>query len=178
MTEFSHEIYKKNSIAIFNFKAEARKIESRRKKLGLKTFGDSMKNIWDSFSKIGRHVDRIDVIFDYNRKDTIKGLERQRRNDLTDDILMSITQTDQPLPLATEFHRFWASSENKIRLQKFFISCLVENYDGDKMVYLGGCHEDSLNKCYKLVNGTMFDVPALRNMTKRMIESFKKSLQI
>ena len=29
------------------------------------------------------------------------------------------------------------------------------------MVYLGGCHEDGLNKCYKLVNGTMFDVPSL-----------------
>ena len=37
----STEFYKANSIAIFDFMAEARKIESRRKKFGFKTFGDA-----------------------------------------------------------------------------------------------------------------------------------------
>ena len=139
--------------------AEARKIESRRKKFGLKTFGDAMKNIWESFLNIGGHVDRTDVIFDCYRKDTIKGLERQRRSEIA--IQISITNVDQPLPLASEFSRFWASMENKIRFQQFFISWIIENYDGDKLIYLGGCNVGCMDKCYKLVNRRIFDVPAL-----------------
>ena len=76
--------------------AEARKIESRRKKFGLKTFGDAMKNIWESFLNIGGHVDHIDVIFDCYRKETIKGLEIQRRSEIADAIQISKRRPTAP----------------------------------------------------------------------------------
>ena len=120
-----------------------------------------MQSIWESFLNIGRHVDRIDVIFDCYRKDTIKGLERQRRSEMADAIQVSITNVNRPLPLASEFSRFWASMKNKIRFQQFFISWITENYDGDKLIYLGGCNVGCMDRCYKLVNRKIFDVPAL-----------------
>ena len=142
--------------------AEARKIASRRKKFNLKTFGDEMHDLWNGFWNTGRNVDRMDIIFDCYRKDTIKGLERKRRGESVDAIRMSINNADQPLPLPSEFERFWCLPENKIKLQQFFIAWLVQNYDGDKTIYLGGCHNDGMEKCYHLQNGNLIEKPNLK----------------
>ena len=95
-------------------------------------------------------------------KDTIKGIERQSRSSSANSIRMTINNVSQPLPLASEFERFWSSSENKIGLQQFFISWLVDTYEDDKPVYLGGCHLNTKDSCYKLVNGEYVDVPSLK----------------
>ena len=151
-----------NSVAIIDFMAEARKIEARRKKFNLKTFGDAVDDIWKTCCRMGNHAKRIDVVFDCYAKDTIKGLERQRRSTSADSIRMTINNVNQPLPIASEFERFWSTSENKIGLQQFFITWLTENYKDEKPVYLGGCHVGSKDICYKLVNGELIDVPSLK----------------
>lgn len=160
--EFSRGPHDYISIAVIDFMAEARKIGSRRNKFNLKTFGDAVADIWKTCWNIGKHANRIDVVFDCYAKDTIKGLERQRRSSSADYIRMTINNVNQPLPIASEFERFWSSSENKVGLQQFFISWLVETYEDDKPVYLGGCHVDSKDSCYKLVNGEYIDVPSLK----------------
>ena len=133
--------------------AEARKIEARRKKFNLKTFGDAVDDMGKTCCRMGNHAKRIDVVFDCYAKDTIKGLERQRRSTSADSIRMTINNVNQPLPIASEFERFWSTSENKIGLQQFFITWLTENYKDEKPVCLGGCHGGSKVICYKLVNG-------------------------
>ena len=69
---------------------------------------------------------------------------------------------NQPLPLSSEFDTFWGSTENKVGLQQFFISWVVANYDGDIPVYLGGCHIDSKDFCYKVVKGEVINALRLK----------------
>ena len=73
---FKEESY---SVVLIDFMAEARKIEARRKKFNLKTFGDAVTDIWNSCWNHGKSAKRIDIVFDCYVNDTIKGLERQRR---------------------------------------------------------------------------------------------------
>ena len=72
------------SIVFIDFMARARKIESRRKKFGLKTFGDALLDIWNSFWNMAKYVNRIDIVFDCYRNDSIKAYERKRRSQSTD----------------------------------------------------------------------------------------------
>ena len=67
----------------------------------------------------------------------------------------------QTLPSASEFKRFWSLSENKVGLEQFLISWLIENYHREKPVYLGGCHINVVEKCFKLMNDTITDIPEL-----------------
>ena len=150
-----------NSILLIDFMAEARKIESRRKKFNLKTFGDVITDMWSRFSYMGQNCRRIDIVFDCYRNDSIKSLERQRRSQSLDAVRMTISNMTQPLPSASEFKRFWSMPENKVGLEQFFISWLIENYHGEKPVYLGGCHINAVEKCFKLMNGTTTDIPEL-----------------
>ena len=69
------------SILVIDFMAEARKIESRRKKFNLKTFGDVIDDLWQRVLHMGRQVSRMDIVFDCYRNDSIKALERQRRSE-------------------------------------------------------------------------------------------------
>ena len=62
--EFSSRQQNNNSIAVIDFMAEARKIESRRNKFNLKTFGDAVADIWKNCWNIGKHANRVDVVFD------------------------------------------------------------------------------------------------------------------
>ena len=86
--------------------AKARKIESRRKKFGIKTFGDALVDIWNSFWNMAKNVNSIDIVFDCYRNDSVKGYERKRRSQSTDALRTTVTSVDQPLPLETEFKRF------------------------------------------------------------------------
>ena len=154
---------KRTQLSLLILMAEARKIETRRKKFNLKTFGDAVLNIWETCCTTGKCVKRIDIVFDCYAKDSIKSLERERRSISADSMRMIIENIDQPLPIASEFARFWSSSENKIALQQFFITWLVQHHNDVIPVYLGGCHVADKNICYKLVNGKLTDVPALKS---------------
>ena len=83
------------------------------------------------------------------------------KEEVNQQIVQTVNCVDQPLPLTTEFKRFWSLAENKIDLQRLFISWIVNIYSKDKLLYLGGCHIDNIEKCYKLVNGTITNVPEL-----------------
>ena len=77
---------------------------------------------------MGRKVNRINIVFDCYRNDSIKALERQRRSETLDAVRMTVSNMKQPLPPTKEFERFWSLSENKIALEQFFITWLIENY--------------------------------------------------
>ena len=71
--------------------AQARKIDSIRKKYNLKTFGDAIQDIWSSCLQLTKHSHRVDIIFDGYLKESVKGLERQRRA-TNESVRTSITQ--------------------------------------------------------------------------------------
>ena len=150
------------SILVIDFMAEARKIGSRRKKFNLKTFGDVIDDLWQRVLHMGRQVDRIDIVFDCYRNDSVKALERHRRGLTSDAARITVSNMTQPLPPAKEFERLWSLSANKISLEQFFITWLMDNYDGEKPIYLGGCHLNDIDRCYKLANGDVTDIPALK----------------
>ena len=80
-----------------------------------------------------------------------------------------ITHLDKDLPNASkvnkqpsEFEKFWALTENKIGLQQYFISWIVETYKGNIPVYLGGCSSNDRNSASKIVDGHVSTVQSLR----------------
>ena len=91
---------------------------------------------------------------------SIKALERKRRAK-NESIRTPITHMDQPLPLSSEFSEFWASVENKINFQQYFISYVLENYKGLIPIYLGGSHDSGWNGCIWVLNGTSCLVQSL-----------------
>ena len=101
---------------------------------------------------------RIDIIFDCYKMDSIKSSGRQRRGESSDAVRMTTSKMAQPLPLASEFKQFWSLSINKIGLEQFFILCMIENYNDEKPDYLGGCHIDGIDKCFRLMNGTVTEM--------------------
>ena len=72
-----------------------------------------------------------------------------------------ITYIDQPLPPKSELAKFWAHSENKINLQQFFIKWLEEHIDIEIPVYLGGCNENNLYSCYRLIGNNNDEIRRL-----------------
>ena len=142
-----------SQIIIIDFMAQARKIEPERKKGGIKTFGDAIIYIRNLCWKMAVHSQRIDVIFDLYCEDSIKGLERKRRAN-NESIRTVISHMDQPLPIPSEFCKFWALNENKVGFQQFFISYVQENYKGIVPLYLGCSNGNDRNGCIKVVNGT------------------------
>ncbi len=109
--------------------------------------------MWNTFSYLSKECNRIDIIFDLYLQQSIKQLERDRRSNHKA-INTFINRNDQPLPV--DMDSFWASPDNKVRLQQFFIKWLTEiilhNQDC-KAVYLGGSHVTDLTVCMKLVDG-------------------------
>ena len=105
------------SMIVIDFMAYARKVPV--KKLKLKTYGDFVKKLWNTFSYLSRYCNRIDIIFDLYLQHSIKQFERDRRGK-HDAINTTISQVDQPLPV--DMDRFWSSAENKVRFQHFFLS--------------------------------------------------------
>ena len=119
-------------------------------KLKLKTFGDFVKHLWQTFSHLSRGCSRLDIIFDLYIEQSIKEHERERRSK-TDGINTEINRRDQPLPV--DMNRFWSSTTNKVRLQQFFINWVCDNYKDQRPVYLGGSHENDLSACLKVTDG-------------------------
>ena len=74
-------------------------------------------------------------MFDNHVEDVAKAWELKKRAEGAAAIVMNISHFDQPLPLTSEFPKFWASSEKKI-LNRFFIACFNEEYQSNKPLYL------------------------------------------
>ena len=127
-----------------DFMAYARKIPVA--KLKLKTFGEFVMHLWQTFCFLSRNCSKMDIIFDFYLDQSIKEYERNRRNK-SDGIVTAINRMDQPLPI--EMDRFWPSTENKVRLQQFFTKWLSETYKDRKPVYLGVSHVDNLSACLR-----------------------------
>ena len=100
--------------------AEARRIESWRKKDKVKTSGDALSEIWKCFTQMIEHCKRIDFVFDLYLVNSIKPLERKRRA-VDESTRIVITNIGQELPNAhqsnkksSDFEKFWGLTENKI----------------------------------------------------------------
>ena len=124
----------KQRVVIIDFMAEARKIESWRKKGKVKTFGDALTEIWKSCTQMIEHCKRIDFMFDLYLLNSIKSLERQR-SAADESTRIVITHIDQELPIAhqsnkqpSDFEKFWVLTENEISLQQLFITWIAETY--------------------------------------------------
>ena len=127
-----------NDVTVIDFMAYARKLESRMKNCGLKTFGDFLNNIWKTFERYSSKRKHIDIVFDNYFHNSVKSGERRIRANKSPAVKTSINRLDQPLPPVSEMPKFWACDENKIRLQQFFISWIEKSYDGQNPLYLGG----------------------------------------
>ena len=137
-----------DTMIVIDFMAYARKVPV--KKLNLKTFGDFVQNLWKTFCYLSKDAKRIDIIFDLYIDDSIKQFERNRRSK-SESIETTIKRNDQPLP--KELDKFWASNENKMKLQQHFIKYVLETYNEEKVVYLGGSHLDKPSSCIKISMG-------------------------
>ena len=148
------------SALIIDFMAHSRKVTGNKNKLKIRTFGDWMEYLWESFITLSDSAERIDVIFDLYLQTSRKDNERSNRAK-TYGIKTNIGHIDQPLP--AEMDKFWACDENKIALQQFFISWLSNTYTGIKSVYLGGGHDKGeLYECYLLKDSIKHKVQSLR----------------
>lgn len=161
LKEFSHN----SKLGVFiDFMAYARKLGSRanNNKSSIKTFGDFVENLWQSFLTYSRSSQRIDIIFDNYISSSLKAWERERRTKGNLAVITKINHIDQPLPPLSELPKFWASIDNKISLQQFFIDWLIEKYNSEKPLYLGGCHKNNkIYHCYRLCSGNFTEVRLL-----------------
>ena len=114
------------SMVVVDFMALVRKTPT--KKLGLKTYGDLAKelcerifNLVPNWSEI-----RLDVIFDVYHTCSIKDAERDSRQQGTSSVTVTISNDIQRLPVNMEL--FWASNDNKMRLQKYFLDWMTVHY--------------------------------------------------
>ena len=107
----------------------ARKLGGRVTNANLKTFGDFVNNLWQSFLMCSRGFQRINIVFNNYNSGSVKSLERRRRAARVTAIATKISHIDQPLPLASELPKFWESTDSKVAVQQFFIDWIQEKYD-------------------------------------------------
>ena len=87
--------------------AYARKLGSRVTNANLKTFGDFVNNLWQSFLMYSRGCQRIDIVFDNCGSDSVKSWERKRRAAGVTAVATKVSHINQPLPPASELPKFW-----------------------------------------------------------------------
>ena len=68
----------------------------------------------------------------------------------------------QSIEWISHYQLKWPSTENKVRLQQFFIKWLSETYKDRKPVYLGGSHVDNLSACLRVSEGHVSYVRLLK----------------
>ena len=96
------------------------------KKLKLRTYDDLSKYSWSIFKNLSSNADRIDVVFDGHLETGIRQQEKNRhgrKSQIVETRISSIMQN-----LLVELDKFWGSSNNKMWLQKVFITCLCDKY--------------------------------------------------
>ena len=146
------------ALVVIDFMAYAREVAV--KQLKLETFGDFAENLLRTFFHISKGCGRIDIVFDLYLEQSIKSSERLRRGKC-DPIEVTVNQSEKPLPV--EMERFWASQDNKMKLQQFFIKWILENYHGTRPIYLGGSHVDDISKCLRCASGSIQEILSLHS---------------
>ena len=82
--------------------------------------------LWSIFKNLLSNADRIDIVFDLYLETGIKKQERNRHGKKFSISETKINSIKQNLP--TELDKFWCSSNNKMQLQKVFITWLCDTY--------------------------------------------------
>ena len=123
-----------NDVTVIDFMAYARKLESRMKNCGLKTFGDFLNNIWKTFERYSSKSKRIDIVFDNYFHNSVKSGERRIRANKSPAVKTSINRLDQPLPhLFQRCQNFGHATRTKP-------GCNNSSYRGSKRVMMGKSH--------------------------------------
>ena len=58
--------------------------------------------------------------------------------------------------------RFWASCENKVLFQQFFVKWITENYTDDKPLLIGGSDASDETICLRTKNGNVLEIRLLK----------------
>ena len=138
-------------VIIIDFMAFARKVPVKKKKLN--SYNDLFDSLWNTFNTLATSCERIDIVFDVYVEHSVKASERRRRATV-EGIETMISTFDQILPV--EMERFWSLSANKTALQQLFIKWVLNKIklsNFDKVLYLGGSHEENDAICLSYING-------------------------
>ena len=130
-----------------DFMAYAWKVPVKKQKLS--TFQDLVKALWSTFTALSVTCNRIDIVFNLYKKNSIKSHERSRRSE-DKGIPTTVGRLDQPLPV--EMKKFWPLSSNKVSFQQIFIKWVTENQPDSRCIYLGGSHKDDVTICVRVEN--------------------------
>ena len=153
----------------------ATKLGSPVNNANLRAFGDFVNNLWQFFLMYSRGFQRIDIVFDNYSSDSARSWERKRQAAGVAAAATKISHIDQPLPPGSELPKFWASTDNKVALQQFFIDWIQEKYDCDQPLFLGGCHKnDQRNKYYKVSSTGTTEVRLLYIYIYFYLHTYKK----
>ena len=131
---------------IINIMAYAREVS-------MKNQNDFFINFWSTVSFFSKLCNRVDIVLDVYKENSIK-VSEQRWRTAGEDIERIISGFDQPLP--AEIDRFWSVSNNKTSLQKLFTKWIlnkVKSEQLDKLLSLGGSHKENDAMCVSVVNG-------------------------
>ena len=105
------------------------------------TFGDLADTFVRAVLKAGANYQRIDVVFDRYRKETIKGTTRTRRTKTAQPIRRLVEDRDVPLPKS--WMNFLSLAENKADLANFLSEeLIIQAPDGKEIVVGGGFREE------------------------------------
>ena len=127
--------------------------------MDLKTYADLAKHLSASFTTLAKDSARLDIVFDLYLDASIKQEEHLRRSK---DKATEVKKFQLPSG-ATSYHGwFWASSSNKMQLQKICIKCVIDTYDGTEPVYLGGANDEDMTSCLKILNNEVSQQPLLK----------------
>ena len=117
----------------------------------LNTFEDICKSFADMIIKLCPNANRIDFVFDSYIEGSVKDSERKRRCQYMP-IEVNNLKLDTPLPV--EMGTFWASSNNKSKLQKLlkkYLMTTVHDQNPNLELVLSGAYgEVEISNCYKI----------------------------
>jgi hypothetical protein len=138
---------------VIDFMAFARRVPVKTAKL--KNFQEFAECVWKTIHGAAGVSERIDIIFDNYYDRSIKGFERSRRSKKVP-VEFGYPQGYTPLPIDME--AYWASSQNKMQLESFFIDWMTQNavsLTGTLTIFLGGGHKTDPKRCLVICNGNI-----------------------
>ena len=142
-----------NRALILDFMGYVREVPV--KKQNLKTYRDFFVSLWNTFKSLGNTCQRIDIVFDLYKEQSIKASERNRRATVAG-IETYITNVDQSLPI--EMDRFWSVGKNKVAFQRLFIKWMMQDQsrnESNKTIFLGGSHREGDHLCFSVTDGNV-----------------------
>ena len=108
-----------------------------------KTFGDLADIYLRTVLKAGSNFQRVDIVFDRYRKETIKGATRTRRTKAARPIRRIVEGRDVPFPIN------WTNSlslpDNKVDLANFLSEEMCSQAPDDKEIVVAGGFRDELD---------------------------------